>query len=310
MAGREQRTSEGVAVSARVWLLLGPGLEQDRTKGELSEAFCSAFGSASVVYSRDLVLGVEGGALTLATVDGRRVVPPAVVYARLSTPRLSTDREVTLLRHLEAMGSALLNPIESVLSCVNKFWHLQHLVLAGLPVPDTRTYVDAPLAAVIAERLPEPCVVKAVRGNRGERVFLAATAEVLRDVHGSLRDDVPVVLQEYVSFSHGRDLRVVVVDGSVVAALVRTSSDGNMKSNVHQGGSCTPCLGRYPGGEELAVRAAQALGLVVAGVDLLFTEDESFTICEVNANVSWREEMSTVAPAIVGACQARLTTGH
>ncbi|QTA37050.1 RimK family alpha-L-glutamate ligase [Streptomyces sp. CA-256286] len=289
-----------------MWLLLGPGLEGDRTKDELAEAFSSVFGSGAVVYSRDLVLGVAGGALTLSTVSGERVVPPAVVYARLSTPHLSTDREGTLLRHLEAMGSALLNPIGAVLSCVNKFWHLQDLSRHGLPVPDTRTYADAPLTEVIAQGVPEPCVVKAVRGNRGEQVFLAPDAALLREVQGSLRDEVPFVLQEYVRSSHGRDLRVIVVDGRVVTALVRTAMDGGMKSNVHQGGSCTPCPGRYPEGEALAVRAAKVLGLVVAGVDLLFTVDGSFTVCEVNANVSWRPEMSTVTRAIVAACQARL----
>ncbi|WP_405510582.1 RimK family alpha-L-glutamate ligase (plasmid) [Streptomyces cyaneofuscatus] len=289
-----------------MWLLLGPGLEHDRTKDELADAFSSVFGSGAVVYSRDLVLGVAGGALTLSTMGDERVVPPAVVYARLSTPHLGTDREVTLLRRLEAMGSVLLNPIGAVLSCVNKFWHLQDLTRYGLPVPDTRTYVDARFAEVIAQGVPEPCVVKAVRGNRGEQVFLAPDAGVLRDVEGSLRQEVPFVLQEYVRTSHGRDLRVIVVDGTVVTALVRTAGDGGMKSNVHQGGTCTPCPGRYPEGEALAVRAAKAVGLVVAGVDLLFTDDGSFKVCEVNANVSWRPEMSMVTPAIVAACQARL----
>lgn len=71
---------------------------------------------------------------------------PGIQLICLPTPTVSTDREITLLRQLQAMGTQLLNPIDAVLACVNKFWHLQELVTAGLPVPDTLSYTDTPLA--------------------------------------------------------------------------------------------------------------------------------------------------------------------
>ncbi|MDH6108812.1 RimK family alpha-L-glutamate ligase [Kitasatospora sp. MAP12-15] len=296
--------------AAECWLLLGTGLNGNRIIGELTAAFEQALpGRYAVRRTDELLLGIEGGRLTLRDLDGCPLAAPAVAYARMSTPRLSTDREMTLLRHLVALGTVLLNPMDAVLACVNKFWQLQQLAMAGLPVPDTRSYADAVLTDVIRAGVPEPCVVKSVRGQRGRQVFLAPDAGMLLDVHGSLSEESPYLFQRYVSYSHGRDLRVVVVDGRAVSAQVRSAADGGLKSNVALGGTSVLCPGLHPDGEALAVRAAEALGLAVAGVDLLFEADGGFTVCEVNANVGWREHMSEVSPAIVAACAARLSAG-
>ncbi len=302
---------------ARAWLLLCPGLSRgtDGAEGSgpgpvtssLMAAFAAELGhQAAVVHSSQLVLGVEGGRLTLADTSGRRFPAPAVAYARLSTPQLSPDREVTLLRHLAAMGTRLINPAEAVLAAVNKFWHLQQLATAGIPVPDTRTHTDAPLEQVIDAGVPQPCVVKAVRGHRGRRVFLTADSKSLRGVAGSLDDRHPYLLQRYVAHSHGRDLRVIVVDRVAVAAAVRTAGDDRLVSNLAQGGTHTVCTGRYPDAEALAVEAARVVGLGVAGVDLLFEADGSFTVCEVNCNPTWRPDMPGIAEAIALACRSRL----
>ncbi|WP_431683662.1 RimK family alpha-L-glutamate ligase [Kitasatospora sp. KL5] len=294
-------------LDAELWLLLGHGVHDSPVARLLRRVFAEQFGPRfAAVHTFQLLLGVSGGRLTLHDLAGRAVRPPRVACARLPVTTLTNDREITLLRHLRAMGAEVLNPIEAVLACANKFWQLQQLALAGLPVPDTRTYTDARLDEALAAGVPEPCVVKSVRGQGGSRVFLAPDAALLADLQGSLRPDVPYLFQHYVRHSHGRDLRVIVVDGRAVAAAVRTSADGGLKSNVALGGSVDPCPGRYPEGEELAVRAAKEIGLVIAGVDLLFEADGTFTVCEVNANVSWGERMPEVAPALVAACAARL----
>ncbi|MFJ9841362.1 RimK family alpha-L-glutamate ligase [Kitasatospora sp. NPDC101155] len=299
--------ADGWNTEAEVWLLIGTGLYMPRIFGELNTALEREFGQRyAVVSTEDLLLGVKGGRLTLHDLTGRAVRTPKVVYARLSSPRVSTDREITLLRQLQEMGATLLNPPETVLACVNKFWQLQQFALAGLPVPDTLSYTDAPMSAVIRAGVPEPCVVKAVRGQRGQQVFLAPDAAMLSAVHGSLRQDVPYLFQHYVASSHGRDLRVVVIDGQAVAAQVRTARDGGLQSNLAQGGTAELCLGRYRAGEALAVQAAKTLGLGVCGVDLLFGADGGFVLCEVNVNVGWREAMREVTPAIVAACRRRL----
>ncbi|MFG2692936.1 RimK family alpha-L-glutamate ligase [Kitasatospora sp. NPDC048407] len=292
---------------AELWLLLGRAVQDSPVAKRLGRDFAEAFGSRFAVVSTDsLLLGVTGGKLSLYDLTGRPVTPPRVAVVRLAMTSLSSDREITLLRQLQAMGTELINPPDAVLTCVNKFWQLQRLAEAGLPVPDTRTYTDTrPDRALVG--IPEPCVVKAVRGSGGHQVFLARDAAMVADVQGCLRPDVPFLFQRYVEHSHGRDLRVIVVDGRPVAVGLRTASNGLMQSNVSLGGTVEPCPGRYPVAEQLAVRAAEEVGLVLAGVDLLFEEDGTFTVCEVNANVRWGARVTQVTEALIAACAGRLT---
>ncbi|WP_158702010.1 RimK family alpha-L-glutamate ligase [Kitasatospora sp. MMS16-BH015] len=291
---------------ADLWLLLGAGLSGPFTR-RITAALAGEFGDRfAVVRSAELVMGAGRGGLSLHGSDGGEVTAPQVVYGRVRTPGAGAGREIALLRHLESMGSLVLNPADAVLACQDKFWQLQRLVAAGLAVPESRMGGGTPLHEVTAASLGTPCVVKAVRGHRGEQVFLAPDPAALRALHGRFGEDTASLLQEYIGHSHGRDLRVVVVDGHAAAAGVRTAAEGEFRSNLALGGTLAPCPGRYPEGEELAVRAAAAMGLAVAGVDLLFAPGGGFVVCEVNANVSCRPELAGVPAALVAAFRARL----
>lgn len=291
-----------------VWLLAGPDMESSTELLKAIAAFGEAFGPASIVWSNRLILGIEEGAPTLRDMEGNRLRAPRVAHTRMSTPHLRADRELVLIDHLEAMGTVVFNSNDAYLNCTNKFRQLQRLAAAGLPVADTYSYIDAPLERVIDAGIPEPSVAKATRGNQGSQVFMA-TREMLRDVHGNLRTEVPYLFQEYISFSHGRDLRVVVVDGRPVGAVIRSNATGSFKSNLAQGGAGEPCLGRFPAGEKLAVRVAEAVNAVVAGVDLLFRPDGSFTVCEVNANPD-TQGIPDAIPAIIAAAKSRAETAR
>ncbi|MER0429470.1 RimK family alpha-L-glutamate ligase [Streptomyces microflavus] len=291
-----------------VWLLVRerPVPLQGATR-ELADALGVIHGPGFAVWHTDeFVFGVREGKLILRTLGGADVPAPKVVCVRQMPGSMHHDREVSLLRHLERMGATLLNPLEAQLGCRNKIWQMQELAMAGLPVPDTLTYATAPLEGVVRTPLTIPCVVKSVTGHKGKQVFLAPDAELLHSVAGALAQETPHLFQEYVSHSHGRDLRLIVIDGVTVAAAVRTSRDGRLASNIGRGGAVTLCLGRYPLAEELAVRAASAMGLAIAGVDLLFVSDDTFTICEVNAVPGWRPEMTAVTPAITHCIDHRL----
>ncbi|MGW4381005.1 RimK family alpha-L-glutamate ligase [Kitasatospora sp. NPDC004531] len=293
---------------ADLWLLYSPLLRDTPATVRLTAALTEAFGRRfAAVPTTGLLLGVSDGELTLHDLTGRRIEPPRVALVRLAMTSLSIDHEGTLLRQLALMKTELVNPAEATLTCVNKFWQLQRLAGAGIPVPDTRTHTDAHPGPAVAAGVAEPCVVKSVRGSGGRRVFLAPDAATVAALQGSLRTDVPFLFQRYVAHSHGRDLRVIVVDGRAVAAGVRSSPDGALQSNMALGGSIEPCPGRHPEAERLAVRAAERIGLVLCGVDLLFEPDGGFTVCEVNANVSWGDRMPEVTPAVVEALRKRLT---
>ncbi|MFE3649401.1 RimK family alpha-L-glutamate ligase [Streptomyces sp. NPDC059152] len=294
---------------AEVWVLArehpAPLMKATRA---LSRALERAYGPRFAVWHSDeLLFGVRDGRLVLQTLGGQDVPPPKVVLVRQTPGSMVQNRELTLLRHLERLGAVLLNSAASHQLCGNKVWQLQELAAAGLPVPDTLSYATAPLAGVVrSPQVRTPCVVKSVNGRNGASVFLVPDTGLLQAVSGSLAQEVPLIFQEYVAASHGRDLRVVVVDGEPVAAQIRTSQDGSLASNLARGASAELCLGRFPDAEALAVRAAGTLGLTIAGVDLLFTDDGGHTLCEVNAVPGWRPRMTTVIPAITAAVDKRL----
>lgn len=296
-----------IGAPADVWMLVREHpAPLRRSTRELATALERIHGPRFAVWHTDeLLFGIREGRLFLRTLGGLEVPPPSVVCVRQVPGSQRLDRESTLMRHLERMGATLINPLESQLICHNKLWQLQELALAGLPVPDSLSYATAPLTEVVGDTgLGMPCVVKPVSGMGGNGVFLAPDAQLLRDVAGNLTQETPFLLQEYVASSHGCDLRVVVVDGEAVAAEIRTSHERGLASNLARGGSAVLCHGRHPEAEALAVQAAKAVGLVVAGVDLLFTGPGSYTVCEVNAVPAWRPAMTGVVPAIT-ACVAR-----
>ncbi|ANP56771.1 RimK family alpha-L-glutamate ligase [Streptomyces griseochromogenes] len=277
-----------------------------RSTRDLAAALADTYGPRFAVWHTDeLLFGVQGGRLTLRTLGGADLPAPEVVCVRQVAGPMHNDREVTLLRHLERMGSTLVNTLDAQLKSRNKVWQLQELALAGLPVPDTLSYATAPLEGVVrSPHLATPCVVKSVNGAKGGQVFLAPDAHLLREVAGSLTQEAPFLFQEHVANSHGRALRVVVVDGEPVDAVLHASRNGVLAANIAKGGSATRCAGRHPQAEELAARAVRALGLDIAGVDLLFASGDTYAICEVNAVPGWRPEMTAIIPAI-SACIAR-----
>ncbi|MET9290873.1 RimK family alpha-L-glutamate ligase [Streptomyces sp. NPDC003077] len=296
-------------MTADVWLLWGtvPPYERPASdvRAALAEAFAGTFGDrCRIVESADLRIGFRAGSPTLHDRSGESVEPPKVVHHRF--PRIVTDQSI-LLHHLQLMGSELLNDAAASVLAENKFWQLQRLALAGLPFPDTASYVDADVRDVVDDpQLPEPCVVKEVRSANGRGVFLAPDLSGLKDMAGCLRADAPYLFQNYLATTRGRHLRVTVLDHTPIAAAVRTSA-GTFKSNIAQGATQQRVLGRYPAAEDMAVRATEAVGLNCAGVDLLFVTDEDFVICEVNQQGGWvPKEFPEIGPAIATACAKRL----
>ncbi|MFD9883398.1 RimK family alpha-L-glutamate ligase [Streptomyces alboflavus] len=300
-----------ISEPADVWMLVRqrPSVLRRSTR-DLAAALADAHGPRFAVWHTDeLLFGVQGGQLVLRTLGGADLPAPEVVCVRQVAGPMHDDREVTLLRHLEHMGSTLINTVDAQLTSRNKVRQLQALASASLPVPDTLSYATAPLEGVVRSlHVDMPCVVKSVSGAKGDQVFLAQDPHLLRSVAGSLTREAPFLFQEYVAPSHGRTLRVIVVDGEPVDAVLHTSGNGTLAANIAKGGAATRCAGRHPQAEELAVRAAAALGLDIAGVDLLFASDDTFTICEVNAVPGWRPEMTAIIPAVTARIAKALST--
>jgi len=96
-----------------------------------------------------------------------------------------------------------------------------------------------------------------------------------------------ILLQEFVAEARGRDIRALVVGGRVVGAMRRIASGaGEFRSNLHRGGRGEP-VELPPEYEQEAIRAARAVGLEVAGVDLL-ESNSGPKITEVNSSPGLR----------------------
>ncbi len=128
-----------------------------------------------------------------------------------------------------------------------------------------------------------PVVVKLIEGTQGIGVILAPEVKVAEAIIETLQSaQQNVLIQHFVRESRGRDIRALVVGDRVVAAMRRTAKDEDFRSNVHRGGSVErveldEAYGR------IAVRAAQIMGLKVAGVDLLEGDDGPL-VMEVNSS--------------------------
>lgn len=128
-----------------------------------------------------------------------------------------------------------------------------------------------------------PVVIKLLEGTQGIGVILAPSIKVAEAIIETLQSTKQqVLIQRFVKESRGRDIRALVVGDRVVAAMRRVAQGDEFRSNVHRGGSVEP-VELDPEAERIAVRAAQIMGLKVAGVDML-EADEGPLVMEVNSS--------------------------
>lgn len=191
---------------------------------------------------------------------------------------------LAILRQMEHLGVEVINSSQAIEAVKDKLYSHQILAQNNLPIPRTmlvRFPVDVQL---VTDQIGFPCVVKLLVGSYGEGVVLSRDAGSFRDLMeliASLDRSQAVILQRYIGSRAGQDLRVWVIGGRVLGAMLRSSTDGSFKANITRGGEGQP-YPLNPEIEQLAVRCAAALNLDIAGVDLLF-DDDHYCVCEVNS---------------------------
>jgi ribosomal protein S6--L-glutamate ligase len=196
----------------------------------------------------------------------------------------STFYGTAVLRQLEMMGVYTPNTSDSVLSARDKLRSLQILAAKGLDMPAT-VFGDNPddTADVLAMLGEPPHVIKLNEGSQGTGVVLAEKRSASQSVIEAFRGlYANFLVQEFIAEAKGTDLRCFVVGKKVVAAMQREASPGEFRANIHRGATAKAAT---LSAEErrIAVRAAAALGLGVAGVDMLRSKRGPL-ILEVNAS--------------------------
>lgn len=189
-----------------------------------------------------------------------------------------------VVRQFEQMGVYSLSPSQSLLIARDKLRSLQILSRHDIEIaPSAYVWDKADVMPAIERVGGAPVIIKLLEGTQGVGVILAdqlKIAEAIIQTLHSTRQNVMV--QKFVKESRGRDIRALVVGDHVVAAMRRRAAGQEFRSNVHRGGT-TEAVKLEPAYERAAVRAAQILGLSVAGVDML-EGSHGPVIMEVNAS--------------------------
>lgn len=194
----------------------------------------------------------------------------------------STYYGSSLVRQFQSMGVFCAVEAEPILQSRNKWTCFQILSRAGIPVPKTVLGNAYDIEALLGYFGQPPVIIKILQGTHGQGVILAETYQsALSTIETLKAAKVRFIAQEYIAESEGSDLRVIVVDGRVVAAMKRQCREGEFRSNLHRGGT-SEAITLTHREENIALRAAKALRLGVCGVDILQSERGPLVL-EVNS---------------------------
>jgi ribosomal protein S6--L-glutamate ligase len=193
---------------------------------------------------------------------------------------------MNLLAQLEASGVQVLNPARAIECAVDKYLTTARLIAAGLPVPETIVCENAEAALAAFEQLGRDVVVKPIFGAEGRGIVRVSDPDLALRVFRTLeRIQAVLYVQKFVPHE-GFDLRIMVLDGRVLAGMRRRSSD-DFRTNVSR--QARPESVELSARErDWAVRAASAVGARLAGVDMLYDRGGSGYVIEVNGVPGWQ----------------------
>jgi len=189
-----------------------------------------------------------------------------------------------VLRQFEMMGVFPVNESVAISRARDKLRSLQLLSRAGIGLPVTG-FAHSPddVQDLIKMVGGAPLVIKLLEGTQGIGVVLAETRKAAESVVEAFMGlKANILVQEFIKEAGGSDIRCFVVGGKVVAAMQRTAKEGEFRSNLHRGGTAQ-LIKITPEERSTAVRAAQVVGLNVAGVDIL-RSNHGPVVMEVNSS--------------------------
>lgn len=214
-------------------------------------------------------------------------------------PRIAsymTRYGTAIVRQLEMQGVYSVSSSIAITRSRDKLRSMQLLAKAGVGIPKTVVSRNSTDIDDLIEKVGGmPVIIKLASGTHGNGVVLAeskkAAKSVLQAFYLSNDDGTNVLLQEFVKESAGTDIRALVVGSRVIASMQRQSLDDDFRSNLHKGGEGT-AIKLTEEERKTAVKAAKAMGLNVAGVDMMRSERGPLVL-EVNASPGFGVEKVT-----------------
>ena len=189
-----------------------------------------------------------------------------------------------VVRQFEAMGTFCLNSSVAIGLSRDKLAAHQTLIKHEIPMPST-AFANSPHDTENLISLVDgvPLILKLLESTQGKGVLLAESKKAASGIISAFqRLQAPFILQEFEAESGGSDLRCLVIGNKVVAGMIRSAGEGDFRSNLHAGGIASKA--NISKEEKLiSIKATKALGLGMAGVDILRTPDGPKVI-EVNSS--------------------------
>ncbi len=202
-------------------------------------------------------------------------------------PRIAASHTyygLAVLRQFEMMGVYPLNESVAIGRSRDKLRALQLLARDGVGLPVTAFANDSARSDDVIEIVGgTPVVIKLLEGTQGIGVVLGETPNSARSVIEAFNGaDIPILVQEFIKEAEGRDIRAFVIGRRVVATMERRGAKGDFRSNLHRGGTAKQAE-LSPVERVTALKAARAMGLNVAGVDMLRSH-RGPVVMEVNSS--------------------------
>jgi len=228
-------------------------------------------------------LVIEGGRPSVLY-EGRELAPVDAIVPRIGAS--VTDYGCAIVRQFEMMKVFTTAKSQAITRSRNKLRSLQVLSKAGVGLPKTVS-ANHPKNGRVTQLIElvggPPVVIKLLEGTQGIGVVLAETTKAAKStIEAFYGLKKHVLVQEFVAEAKGSDIRAFVVGGRVVGAMKRQGVEGDFRSNIHRGGSALSVT-LTADEEKTAIEAARALGLHVAGVDML-PSNRGPLVLEVNSS--------------------------
>jgi len=265
------------------WILYKNPIEESYETQKLVEEFEKQEITVRVVHPDEVDIFVDRDDRKSIRVAGKSRPLPDFVIPRTGSG--TTYFIKAIIRHLERLGVILINGSDSIDNVKDKLYTQQVLGESNLPVPKTLLVKHPINVEFVENNIGYPSIIKTLSGSFGAGVFLCENRNQLQQLLKMAEITKPsynIIIQEFIKESHGKDLRVLVVNGKVVGCMMRQSTDDDFRANITRGGEGIPYQIdddiEWLGGE-----SARLLNLDIAGVDLLFNKD-GYSICEVNSS--------------------------
>lgn len=270
-------------------VILSKGAANYSTKRLKQEALERGHNVRIINYAKCYITAESGN--PVVRYKGKEVRDVDVIIPRIASSL--TKYGSSIVRQFEMQNVPTVTTSIAISRTRDKLRSMQLLAKASVGIPKT---VVAREAADLEDLLEQvggaPVIIKVARGTHGNGVVLAETKKAAKAVMQAFYvEGVSFIVQEFVAESAGVDIRAFVVNGKVVASMLRQSLDDDFRSNIHQGGEGIN-VKLTAEERKTALKAAKAMGLPICGVDMMRSAKGPLVL-EVNASPGFQIEKVT-----------------